>query len=137
MTTGTTASGSENWETYSDASEMEPERDIRDGYYTKGHAHASTTNALGMNHNLNGKRPMTAGGGGPATAGQMAPPPPKIRMHNQHQHPHQHHAFQAHQYAHGQFRDISDENLHTNVHGAGLGIEGSDAAWSTELEETY
>lgn len=52
LTTGTTASGSENWETYSDASELEPDRDPRDAYYAKTH----------------GKRL-----GGPY--GHMAPPP--------------------------------------------------------------
>lgn len=36
MTTGTTA-GSENWETFSDTSEMEAERDGRDAYYSKMH----------------------------------------------------------------------------------------------------
>lgn len=134
MTTATTASGSENWETYSDVSEMEPERDVRGAYYANVHAHTGTTNALGMNHNLNGKRPMTAGGGGSgggpgAMAGQMAPPPPKMRMHNQHP------AFQAQQY--GQFRDISDENINNHGHGAVLRVDEGDAAWSTELEETY
>lgn len=54
LTTGTTASGSENWETYSDASELEPDRD---GYYIKGA----------------GKRPG-------APYGHMAPPP-KMRSH--------------------------------------------------------
>lgn len=37
LTTGTMASGSENWETFSDTSEMEPERDARDAYYSKLH----------------------------------------------------------------------------------------------------
>ena len=61
MTTGTTASGSENWETYSDGSELEPERDAREMYYSKVH----TT----------GKR--AAGDHG---YGHMAPPP-KMRVH--------------------------------------------------------
>lgn len=52
LTTGTTASGSENWETYSDASELEHDRD---GYYIKG----------------TGKRT--------APYGHMAPPP-KMRL---------------------------------------------------------
>lgn len=60
LTTATTASGSENWETYSDASHVEPEADVRDVYYAKVRA----TNP--------GKRP----GDGP---GAMAPPP-KMRM---------------------------------------------------------
>ncbi|KIX08413.1 uncharacterized protein Z518_03069 [Rhinocladiella mackenziei CBS 650.93] len=126
MTTGTTASSSENWETYSDASVMEPERDVRDPYYSKVHTHAVTTNALGTSHNLNGKRPMTAAGpGGGASTGQMAPPPAKVRLQNQH------HGYQTSHY--GQYREISDEN----IEGDGVRVEGSDAAWSTELEETY
>lgn len=150
MTTGTTASGSENWETYSDVSEAEPERDIRDAYFSKSQAAASTTtNCLGMNHNLNGKRPMTAtgpgacgggggGGAGPgAFAGQMGPPPAKIRLQNQNQahHPAYHLGHAQQQYgAGGQlFREMSDENVNINPHG--IRVEGSDAAWSTELEE--
>ncbi|KAK5085726.1 Microtubule bundling protein [Lithohypha guttulata] len=58
LTTGTTASGSENWETYSDASEFEPDRDGRDAYHVKAH----------------GKR---TGG----AYGHMAPPP-KMRVHD-------------------------------------------------------
>ncbi|KAJ9653690.1 Microtubule bundling protein [Neophaeococcomyces mojaviensis] len=85
LTTGTTASGSENWETYSDTSEMEPERDARDAYYAK----------------VSGKRV-----GGPY--GHMAPPP-KMRMHGR--------------------IDERDENA--------VRVNGSDTAWSTELEETY
>lgn len=57
LTTGTTASGSENWETFSDASEMEAEREARDAYHAKAY----------------GKR-----AGGPY--GHMAPPPPKMRV---------------------------------------------------------
>ena len=61
LTTGTTASGSENWESYSDnGSELEPERDLRDAYYAKTHAPGD-------------KRP-----GGYA---HMAPPA-KMRMHD-------------------------------------------------------
>ncbi|KAJ9643771.1 Microtubule bundling protein [Knufia peltigerae] len=135
MTTATTASGSENWETYSDASEMEPERDVRDTYYSK--VHASTTNTLGMSvnphQNLNGKRPGTAGG---AFAGQMAPPPAKMRMPNQQQQQYGYQG-QAQQYGHGQFRDISDENMNSSLYGQAVRVDGSDAAWSTELEETY
>ncbi|EXJ84334.1 hypothetical protein A1O3_05001 [Capronia epimyces CBS 606.96] len=156
MTTGTTASGSENWETYSDTSEMEPERDAREAYYAKIHAGAgttTTTNALGMSHNLNGKRPMTAGVNDAALAGPMGPPPAKIRVHGHHGPPphhhdrphddrHHHQTYQVHQthgYHHGQqyerFRELSDENVNTGA--TGVRIEGSDAAWSTELEETY
>lgn len=123
MTTGTTASGSENWETYSDVSELEPERDVRDTSYSKVHSHATTTNALGMHHNLNGKRPMTAPGGGDGTsAGQMAPPPAKMRIQNPHQgyHPQQ-------------YSEMSNENI--QIHG--VRVDGSDTAWSTELEESY
>jgi Ase1/PRC1/MAP65 family protein len=62
LTTGTTASGSENWESYSDnGSELEPERDLRDPYYAKTHA-------------TGGKRL-------PGGYAQMAPPA-KMRMHN-------------------------------------------------------
>lgn len=62
LTTGTTASGSENWESYSDnGSELEPERDLRDPYYAKPHA-------------VGGKRL-------PGDFAQMAPPP-KMRMHD-------------------------------------------------------
>jgi len=62
LTTGTTASGSENWESYSDnGSEPEPERDLRDPYYAKTHA-------------AGGKRL-------PGGYAHMAPPP-KMRMHN-------------------------------------------------------
>ncbi|KAL6249414.1 Microtubule bundling protein [Rhinocladiella similis] len=135
MTTATTASGSENWETYSDASEMEPERDVRDTYYSK--VHSATTSTLGMSvnphHNLTGKRP---GAGAGTFAGQMAPPPAKMRMPNQQQ---QQYAYQgqAQQYGHGQFRDISDENINSNLYGHAVRVDGSDAAWSTELEETY
>lgn len=53
LTTGTTASGSENWETYSDASQMEPEIDIRDLHYAK--VRAANPN-LNLNLNLNGGR---------------------------------------------------------------------------------
>ncbi|RVX74182.1 hypothetical protein B0A52_02014 [Exophiala mesophila] len=126
MTTGTTASGSENWETFSDGSEMEPERDIREVYQSKSQnhphtAHLSTTNALGMNHNFNGIRPVTAHGHGNFT-GTMGPPPAKMRMHVNNPHSQQHHG-------HHQFREVSDENARR--------IDDSDAAWSTELEETY
>ena len=62
LTTGTTASGSENWESYSDnGSELEPERDVRDSYYDKVHPPS-------------GKRL-------PGGYGHMAPPP-KMRMHD-------------------------------------------------------
>jgi Ase1/PRC1/MAP65 family protein len=62
LTTGTTASGSENWESYSDnGSELEPERELRDPYYAKMHA-------------LGGKRL-------PGDSSHMAPPP-KMRMHD-------------------------------------------------------
>ncbi|EHY53093.1 Anaphase spindle elongation protein 1 [Exophiala dermatitidis] len=188
LTTGTTASGSENWETYSDGSEMEPERDVRNTYYSKMQASAgaggTTTNALGMGTGLNGnlKRPMTAGKDALGTSsaaghthghthghGQMGPPPAKIRVnahsHSQSQHHaednerHHHHHPQLHHHQkqqlhaaaahyHGppsqyeRFREMSDENVDTSV-GVGVGagtsvrVEGSDAAWSTELEETY
>ncbi|KAK4946834.1 Microtubule bundling protein [Elasticomyces elasticus] len=123
MTTGTTASGSENWETFSDGSEMEPERDVRATYYSKvQQANVATTNALGIGHNLNASRNAAS-----AFAGQMAPPPAKTRVQP---HPSQ----QAQQY--GQFRDVSDENLSTALH-AHSAREESEAAWSTELEETY
>lgn len=66
MTTGSTAtSASENWETYSDVSEIEPERDPRQAYLSKLQMHASATA---------GKR--TA-----ADYGHMAPPPAKMIMH--------------------------------------------------------
>ncbi|KIW33955.1 uncharacterized protein PV07_00766 [Cladophialophora immunda] len=130
MTTGTTASGSENWETYSDGSDMEPERDLRDAYYSaKVHAHNPMANALGTSYNSNGqKRPTTAAGaagGGAAFSGQMAPPPAKNH----------HTGYQTSQYRHAQerFREMSDENAHSGV----VRVEGSDAAWSTELEESY
>ncbi len=115
---------------------MEPERDVRDTYYSKVHAAAAaTTNALGMSHNLNGKRPMTASGQ-PSFAGQMAPPPAKVRMQMQMQNGHHHH-YQDQQYGQ-QFRDVSDENLsHVNINGLRTRVEGSESAWSTELEETY
>lgn len=62
LTTGTTATGSENWESYSDnGSELEPEHDAGDAYYAKMHA-------------AGGKRL-------PGGYAQMAPPP-KMRMHN-------------------------------------------------------
>lgn len=120
MTTGTTASGSENWETFSDGSEMEPERDARDNYYAKVQQHQGlgTTHALGMNPNLNGKRPLTAHGGERSHVGQMAPPPTKIRMHANNPH-----------YQQQQFREMSDENIRR--------VDDSDAAWSTEVDETY
>lgn len=122
MTTGTTASGSENWETFSDGSEMEPERDVRDNYYAKVQQHQvlATTNALGINPNLNDKRPLTAHGPGDRShlAGQMAPPPAKIRMHAHNPH-----------YQPQQFREMSDENIRR--------VDDSDATWSTEVEETY
>lgn len=120
MTTGTTASGSENWETFSDGSEMEPERDVRDNYYPKAQHHqaVSTTNALGMNPNLNGKRPLTAHGGERNHVGQMAPPPAKIRLHANNPH-----------YQQQQFREMSDENIRR--------VDDSDATWSTEVEEAY
>jgi Ase1/PRC1/MAP65 family protein len=63
LTTGTTASGSENWETYSDASQIEPETDARDVYYAKVRAANPT------------KRPGNGYG--------MMAPPPKMRMVNQ------------------------------------------------------
>lgn len=120
MTTGTTASGSENWETFSDGSEMEPERDLRDHYYAKVQQHPvlGTTNALGINPNVNGKRPLTAHGGERSHVGQMAPPPAKIRMHANNPH-----------YQPQQFREMSDENIR--------GVEDSEVTWSTEVEETY
>lgn len=60
LTTGTTASGSENWETYSDASQIEPETDAREVYYAKVRA-ANPSKRPGEGHGL------------------MAPPP-KMRM---------------------------------------------------------
>jgi Ase1/PRC1/MAP65 family protein len=63
LTTGTTASGSENWETYSDASQIEPEPDARDMYYDKVRAANPS------------KRPGEVYG--------MMAPPPKMRMVNQ------------------------------------------------------
>ncbi|KAF7505552.1 hypothetical protein GJ744_000632 [Endocarpon pusillum] len=63
LTTGTTASGSENWETYSDASQIEPETDAQDVYYAKVRAMNPT------------KRPGDGYG--------MMAPPPKMRMVNQ------------------------------------------------------
>jgi Ase1/PRC1/MAP65 family protein len=63
LTTGTTASGSENWETYSDASQIEPESDARDVYYAKVRAANPS------------KRPGDGFG--------MMAPPPKMRMVNQ------------------------------------------------------
>ena len=70
MTTGTTANGSENWETFSDNSELEPERDARHMYHAKvngaakrmgpAHAFAYSQGHLGMH---------------------MAPPP-KMRTHD-------------------------------------------------------
>jgi Ase1/PRC1/MAP65 family protein len=122
MTTGTTASGSENWETFSDGSEMEPERDVRDNYYSK--VHTNTTNALGMSYNANGqRRPMATAR--EVLAGQMGPPPTKNQVNS----------FKTSQYGERQerFREMSDENAHPSV----VRVEGSDAAWSTELEESY
>lgn len=63
LTTGTTASGSENWETYSDTSQLEPETDARDVYYAKVRAANPS------------KRPGDGYG--------MMAPPPKMRMVNQ------------------------------------------------------
>jgi Ase1/PRC1/MAP65 family protein len=63
LTTGTTASGSENWETYSDHSQIEPESDARDVYYAKVRAANPS------------KRPGEGYG--------MMVPPPKMRMVNQ------------------------------------------------------
>ncbi len=60
LTTGTTASGSENWETYSDHSQIEPESDARDVYYAKVRAANPS------------KRPGDGYG--------MMVPPPKMRM---------------------------------------------------------
>jgi hypothetical protein len=133
MTTATTASGSENWETYSDASEMEPERDLRDTYISRTqnthHAPAATANPLSSSvYGGNGqKRPLSV----VAAPGSMAPPPAK---HHQNMGSH---GFSHSQYARGdqqqeRFRETSDENAHGAVR-----IEGSDAAWSTELEESY
>lgn len=87
MTTGTTVSGSENWETFSDTSELEAERSMQDSCISRTHAKRTA-----------GVHPYA----------HMAPPA-KIRMHE---------------------RIVEqDENLtRTN---------GSDAAWSTEQEETY
>ncbi len=129
MTTGTTASGSENWETYSDASETEPERDVRDTYQSRSHIPAPAANPLALSHNMNGntqKRPLTA------IPGSMAPPPAKHHQHTGSN------GFSNSQYgvAHGQgqerFREMSDENVQSGVR-----VEGSDAAWSTEHEESY
>ena len=62
LTTGTTATGSENWESYSDnGSELEPERDAREAYYSKMHAAGGKRLPGGFSH--------------------MAPPP-KMRMHD-------------------------------------------------------
>ena len=129
MTTGTTASGSENWETYSDGSELEPERDVRDAYHSRMHTQAPAANPLALSQSINGhnqKRPLTA------VPGSMAPPPAK------HHQPTGGNGFSASQYGRGldqqqeRFREMSDENAHSGVR-----VEGSDAAWSTELEESY
>ncbi len=62
LTNGTTATGSENWESYSDnGSELEPERDAREAYYAKMHAGEGKRAQGGFSH--------------------MAPPP-KMRMHD-------------------------------------------------------
>lgn len=108
LTTGTTASGSENWETYSDNSEIEPDRDGRNMYYSKVHVAAGGTKHVGPVHAFAyGQQNMS-----------MAPPP-KTRMHMHHQ----------------ERIEEGDENL---LLGAGqVRIEGSDAAWSTEQEEVY
>lgn len=66
LTTGTTASGSENWETYSDASQMEPEIDVRGVCYAK----VRTANP---HPNLNPGKRQGEGFG-------MMAPPPKMRM---------------------------------------------------------
>jgi len=66
MTTGTTAtSASENWETYSDASELEPDRDARDAYFSQ----------MQMKAQGNAGKRVAAG------YGHMAPPPAKMRLH--------------------------------------------------------
>ena len=132
MTTGTTASGSENWETYSDASEMEPERDLRDAQQARFQIQAphSTANPLASSvHGGNGqKRPLSV----VTVPGSMAPPPAK---HDQYTGSN---SFNQSQYGRGldqqqeRFREMSDENAHAAVR-----VEGSDAAWSTELEESY
>jgi len=101
MTSGTTASGSlsENWETYSDASDLEPERDARDAYHAKVHAAA-------------GKRVA-----GSHAYGQMKAPPLKTRHHDR--------------------IDEGNENARVGLGITQTRVEGSDAAWSTEMEETY
>lgn len=91
LTTGTTASGSENWETYSDTSELDPERDGREAYYAKLQG-------------INGKR---MAGGHPY--GHMAPPP-KMRM---------------------------QERIEEGAENTRLNSVTSDAAWSTEADDTY
>ena len=65
MTTGSTAtSASENWETYSDVSEIEPERDPRQAFLSKVQMHVSS----------NAEKRA-------AEYGHMAPPPAKMIMH--------------------------------------------------------
>ena len=66
MTNGTTAtSSSENWESYSDASELDHERDMRDVYPPKTLGHSG--------------RKI------PAAYSHMAPPPNKMRTQNYYQ----------------------------------------------------
>jgi Ase1/PRC1/MAP65 family protein len=148
MTTGTTASGSENWETYSDASEIEPEQDVHAQHsqstYPQAYSHSRSHTVTSINTNgiaanplssshgngMNMKRPLTAG------TGAMGPPPAK------HHHPHPA-SVQSSGYAGAagmkqeqRYREMSDENVNVQD-GVGVRVEGSDAAWSTELEESY
>jgi len=114
LTTGTTASGSENWETYSDTSELEPERDVREAYFAQArHAPAGHGDANGGL-----KRAAPAGGVGLPHAGHMGPPPPKLAK--------------TRPYPETRMEEAGDEN---RMMVANVRVEGSDTAWSTEVEE--
>ena len=97
MTNGTTAtSTSENWESYSDASELD-----HDSYQAKSHGY-----------------PVQRA---PAPYGRTGAPPAKTRAQNYNQ------AGTIH---------LADEN-HYMMAERLASVEGSEGAWSTEVDETY
>ena len=130
MTTGSTAAtGSENWETFSDNSEVENDRAAQAG------AHPLPHRPLDLGH-------TTVGGGAarafaypphPVQSHQqpgltMAPPPAKMRYPPLSQ---QHEKI----YEHRQIANVVNEN---RLDGFRIGsVEGSEAAWSTEEEGLY
>ena len=131
LTTASTApSGSENWETYEDESEID-DRHAGGGHYGKIDGRMMGTAGGQARAFAYGQQPQSYAAHGGQQPGLMAPPPaPKMRYPP---------LSQQHEKIYGREQpQILDEN----GMGVGMGMrigsgEGSEAAWSTEEEGVY